>query len=292
MIRSRYLAAPLVLALALTAACSSGGSSGSTASSSSSGSSASGEAASSSADRPLQILVSNDDGVAAPGIDTLAKALSALPNVVVTVSAPAANQSGTGGKTTPGGVTGTPATTASGLAATSVDGFPADAVAYGLATVLKGVKPDLVVSGVNNGQNLGPVIDLSGTVGAARVGAAQHIPAIAVSAGLGDNPNFADGAAAVVSWVTEHRADLLGGTADTANVLSINTPTCTAGAVRGILDVPAAPDAGGRNVIPAADCASTTPVPAGADDVTAFALGYTTRSLIPVAPTPDATYGS
>jgi len=46
---------------------------------------------------------------------------------------------------------------------------------------------------VNNGQNLGPVIDLSGTVGAARAAAAQHIPAIAVSAGLGDNPNYADG---------------------------------------------------------------------------------------------------
>jgi len=39
--------------------------------------------------------------------------------------------------------------------------------------------------------------------------------------------------------VTDHRAALLGGTADTANVLIINTPTCTSGTVRGILDVPA-----------------------------------------------------
>ena len=51
---------------------------------------------------PLRILVTNDDGVAAPGIDALVEALRKLPGVKVTVIAPAENKSGTGSSTTPG----------------------------------------------------------------------------------------------------------------------------------------------------------------------------------------------
>ena len=58
----------------------------------------------------LTILVSNDDGVGAEGIDVLVKALQAMPATTVVVSAPAANQSGAGGKTTGGQLTATPTT--------------------------------------------------------------------------------------------------------------------------------------------------------------------------------------
>src|SRR4051794_24683096 len=139
--------------------------------------------------RALRILVSNDDGVGAPGIDSLVEALRAEPNVEVTVVAPAHDSSGSDGKTTPGGVTATAAKTISGYEATAVEGFPADAVNYGLDAVVK-EKPDVVMSGTNSLPNLGPGIDLSGTVGAARAAAQRGIPALAVSAGLGDPVDF------------------------------------------------------------------------------------------------------
>ena len=81
---------------------------------------------------PMTILVTNDDGVAAPGIDALVTALSALPDVEVVVVAPASNQSGSSDSTTPGGVTAQDATTISGHPAVAVNGFPADAVNYAL----------------------------------------------------------------------------------------------------------------------------------------------------------------
>ena len=94
---------------------------------------------------PLEVLVSNDDGVGAPGIDTVVEALRVVPNVHVTVSAPATNQSGAGSKFTDGPVSASDAETASGYPAWSVEGFPVDAVRYALRT--RHVNPDLVVSG-------------------------------------------------------------------------------------------------------------------------------------------------
>ena len=134
----------------------------------------------------LDILVTNDDGYAAPGIDALVERLRALPGVKLTVVAPATNQSGTSDRTTPGPVsalTATEVTTASGYAATAVAGFPADSVNYAL-DVLK-LSPDLVVSGSNAGQNLGVVAPISGTVGAARTAVRRGVPGVAVSQEIG-----------------------------------------------------------------------------------------------------------
>src|SRR4029077_8516548 len=125
---------------------------------------------------------SNDDGYNAAGIDAVVEALDALPSVHVTVVAPATNQSGAGGKTTPGGVTADPRHTLSGYAATAVNGFPADSVLYALNTMH--LNPDLLVSGINCSRNLGPLISVPGTVGAARVGGRASIPAVAVSQGF------------------------------------------------------------------------------------------------------------
>ena len=108
------------------------------------------------------------------------EALLDIPNVHVTVSAPLENQSGTGGNTTPGGVSATsletrPTTTP----AWAVDGFPADSVLYAL-NILH-VNPDFARSlGSTTAQNIGPFVSLSGTVGAARVGGRLSIPAVAV----------------------------------------------------------------------------------------------------------------
>ena len=79
--------------------------------------------ASSQKPETLRILVTNDDGVGAPGINATVEALTALPHTKVTVVAPLTNQSGTGAKVTPGTLTATNAMTASGYPAKAVAGL-------------------------------------------------------------------------------------------------------------------------------------------------------------------------
>jgi 5'/3'-nucleotidase len=139
-----------------------------------------------------------------------------------------------------------------------------------LGTVLA-AKPDLVVSGINNGQNVGPFIAISGTIGAAKAAAVAGIPAIAVSSGLGSPPDFASAARIVISWITTHRRDYVGAHHGKAGVINVNVPTCTTGAVRSTRQVPAATDLGGRDITKV-DCASSDDSPA--DDVEAFLAGF------------------
>jgi 5'-nucleotidase len=220
---------------------------------------------------PLEILVTNDDGYAAPGIDAVVEALRVLPGVNVTVVAPATDRSGTGDQTTPGGVTAFAAETESGHPAVAVNGFPADSVLHALRVL--GENPDLVVSGINNGQNIGPVVDLSGTIGAARTGARNGIPALASSQGLGSPPDFPSGVDAVLDWVEAFRLGRAG--PPYQEVANVNIPTCTAGAIRGTVELPVATSLNGRPFNPS-DCTST--VTALADDVDGFIHGFVTLS--------------
>src|SRR6266849_3180394 len=134
-----------------------------------------GSSGNSSGDAPLRILVTNDDGVAADGIDAIVKALIADPRNEVIVCAPNGNRSGSGDATGPsarcGDLAVTAATTQSGYAATAINGCPADAVNYALAALYpQGRRPHVVIAGINQGQNVSrPVATrLSGTVGAAK----------------------------------------------------------------------------------------------------------------------------
>src|ERR1700761_3675125 len=171
------------LATSALAACSSSSNNANPPSTSPSASAAAPSGGGSSAAATITVLFLNDDGVGAPGLDALVQALRKVPGVTVKVVAPAANQSGTGGKTTAGAVTFTNTTTASGYPAVSVNGTPADSVNVAFSRLH--LAPNVVISGVNAGQNLGPVVDISGTVGAARVGARMGLPALAVSSGAG-----------------------------------------------------------------------------------------------------------
>jgi 5'-nucleotidase len=222
----------------------------------------------------LRILVTNDDGVAAPGIDALVEGLRDLDRVKVTVVAPATNQSGTGDQTTPRLLTVTDTETAGGYPAVAVDGFPADSVIIAFDSVLRKM-PHVVVSGVNQGQNLGPVLAVSGTVGAARTAVRRGIPGVAVSAGLGESPDYAAGVDEAIKWVKEHRKELVKG-ADPTDVVNINVPTCTTGEIRGLVEVPAAPTG---DALAAVDCTSTLEDPT--DDLTAFTNGFATLSEVP-----------
>ena len=226
----------------------------------------------------LTVLVTNDDGVAAPGIDALVEALSVRDGIEVVVVAPARNQSGSGGRTTEGEVVATETTTASGHPATAVEGYPADSVRWALTE--GGVKPDLVISGINEGQNIGPLVPLSGTVGAARQAAQMGVPALAVSQGIGSPPDFPTGVRSVLDWLDDRQGALESGGLGTEQITSINVPTCPDSVVQGSVEVPLAEVA--TVDLNAVDCDGTvTPV----DDVTAFVNGW-------VAVTPLANTGS
>lgn len=230
---------------------------------------------------PLQILVTNDDGVGAEGIDTLVTALTGLDDVEVTVVAPATQQSGTGGNATDGPLTTNEAQTASGYPASAVEGYPADTIR--VAFDEQGVEPDLVVSGINEGQNLGPLVDVSGTIGAARAAVRRGVPALAVSQGLGADLDYDVAAGLVTDWIAENVDAIRAGDLSTTDVFNLNVPTCDAGELRGELEV--ASGTSGDPVAPQ-DCTSTTE--GQTDDVTAFAAGFATLTEVPVEPAPAA----
>jgi 5'-nucleotidase len=220
----------------------------------------------------LRILITDDDGPTTPGIDASFTALHKLPNVELFIVMPATNESGTGSSTTPGPHTGTKTVTPGGLPAYAVDGTPADTVGWALANMKR---PQLVVSGVNDGQNLGAFTTISGTVGAARTAARAGIPALAVSQGLGNPIAYQVAAQYAVRWVKAHRSAVTK-PKKKAPILfeNLNVPTCTAGAIRGEVTVPAATTS--VKALAPADCMSTMPNPP--DDITAFVNGYAVLS--------------
>lgn len=231
--------------------------------------------------KELQVLVTNDDGYDAAGIDAIVEALRATPNVKVTVVAPATNQSGKGGSVTGGTLTATDVTTKSGYPAKAVAGTPADSVIWALDQKGISFTPDFVVSGINAGQNMGPVVDLSGTVGAARAATSRGIASIATSQGLTDGKyDFKAGVEQVMAWFTKNRPAISDHTITTATVFNMNIPTCPTGSVRGQLDVPAATSADGYLDVP--NCTSTATGPA--DDIKAFQIGFAPVSNLPIKP--------
>ncbi len=232
----------------------------------------------------ITVLVTNDDGVGAPGIDTLVEALRKQKNTKVVVVAPDKNNSGAGGKTTPGTLTTSAATTASGYEATAVAGFPADTITAALDQL--GVKPNVVMSGINAGQNLGGFTDLSGTVGAARMAATRGIPAVALSQGLGDAPQYDNAAKLAVAWLAKHRAELAKKPKSAAlpTIDSYNVPNCPTGKERGVKTVELATTSDGA--IADVDCASAVTSPT--NDIEAFNNGWASYAKVPTTPATPA----
>ena len=129
---------------------------------------------------PYRILVSNDDGVRAPGLAAVAQILQAIGDV--TIVAPAENHSGAGHSisTNNDAIFRDDLTLPNGLKAIGLTATPASTVNVAIRNIMKPL-PDLVVSGINRGTNLGYSAYVSGTVGAARQAAMLGIPAIAAS---------------------------------------------------------------------------------------------------------------
>ena len=127
--------------------------------------------------RPL-VLFTNDDGIASPGLWSVARAFE--PTAEILICAPMRQQSGTGRSLTGSSTGAVVPTEGKGLPAFSVDGTPAQSVQHGVMEVATRM-PDLVVSGINYGENCGNGVTISGTVGAALEAACFGIKAIAVS---------------------------------------------------------------------------------------------------------------
>ena len=140
--------------------------------------------------RDLQILVTNDDGVNAGGLWALVKELKEVGKV--TVVAPDRDQSGVGTAVTlrhPLRLTEVKPQV-NGVQAYSVEGTPGDSVILALRYAVKD-KIDLVVSGINEGPNLGNDVFISGTIGGALQGYFYGMPAIAISVAAFEGLHFA-----------------------------------------------------------------------------------------------------
>lgn len=150
------------------------------------------------------IVVTNDDGVQAPGILALAQAMRAIGEVQV--CAPATNQSAVGHKKTLySDIRFEQTTLADGTPAMAVYGSPADSIALASLNLIRW-PPRLVVSGINRGPNTGQDITYSGTVTAALEATIQGIPAVAVSLNnrIADNVEDYAEAARVASIVVKN----------------------------------------------------------------------------------------
>jgi len=166
--------------------------------------------------QPLpSILVTNDDGIAAPGLHVLARELAALGEV--TIIAPDREQSASSHALTlhrPLRVN------RQGERLYSVDGTPTDCVNLGILNLLT-ERPRLVVSGINRGMNLGDDITYSGTVAAAFEGTLLGIPSFAISQDVENGEEVFDRAAAVAALLARRILDcpLPAGT-----LLNVNVP--------------------------------------------------------------------
>jgi 5'-nucleotidase len=179
----------------------------------------------------LRILLTNDDGVDAPGLQVLLAIARAISEDVWVV-APAGNQSGAGHRLS----------FAREMSAEQREpgvfaiegGSPADCVVYGYTHLLADKPPDVVLSGVNAGQNLGDVINCSGTAAGAREGAMQGAIGIGLSQGIdyqaGREPDWSNATTygeRVVRQIVESRPgrDVY---------FNVNFPTCTPGDVTAV----------------------------------------------------------
>jgi 5'-nucleotidase len=174
----------------------------------------------------LKILLTNDDGIHAPGILALYNALQGLGEI--TIVAPYTGQSATShGVTFHEPLMRHDVTLEDGRTGYAIDGRPADCVKVAMRTLWseihgEGTMPDITISGMNGGSNVGINVIYSGTVGAAVESAFLGVPSIAVSLHLGDRTRIcwdraAEIARAGIDRIVEHPLD-------PHSVINLNVP--------------------------------------------------------------------
>jgi 5'-nucleotidase len=164
----------------------------------------------------LNILITNDDGITAPGIKYLVEAIT--PFALVTVVAPATEQSAkslsltrTPLRVTPVDIFNTPSW--------SVDGTPVDCIKVALSVLH--LQPDLIISGINKGSNAGRNVLYSGTVGGAIEGSLRGIPGIAFSCSDIEDPEYER----LCAYVWNIIQFVVGNPLPFGTILNVNFPT-------------------------------------------------------------------
>ena len=184
----------------------------------------------------LRVLLTNDDGIGAKGLQTLRRALLEVEDVELATIAPDSNRSATARSITfsrPLWVT--DVEFEDGTVGYACDGTPVDCVRLAALGLIDGFEPDLIVSGINHGSNLGDDITYSGTVAAALEGVVLGVPGIAVSQQslaremdfrLGERFEFST-AAAFVARLVEQLDDV---PLPPGTLLNVNVPGSSASA--------------------------------------------------------------
>lgn len=177
----------------------------------------------------MHILITNDDGIHAPGLRALRHELRTLGRI--SVVAPAGEQSGVSHSIT---ITSPlvvhPVDDEDGQPlGWAVEGSPADCVKLALCELLD-EPPDLICSGINCGANIGINLHYSGTVAAAIEGAYYHITSLAVSLELNDGPDFAEAA----RWARRVVERVVAEGLPRGQLLNVNIPDPKRGSPRGI----------------------------------------------------------
>ncbi len=179
----------------------------------------------------MRILLTNDDGINAPGLKIL-ESIAATLSDDVWVVAPAEENSGAGHSLT---LTHPVRIRQHDEKRYSVTGTPTDSVMLGIGVIMKDVRPDLILSGVNRGANLGDDVTYSGTVSAAMEGTLAGVRSIALSQvssreGMGDAVPFA----AAQAWGERVLRPLLEHDFGDRTLVNINFPALSAEEIQGI----------------------------------------------------------
>jgi len=234
--------------------------------------------------RAMHILLTNDDGIFAPGLAAIYKRLTHLGKV--TVAAPSDVQSGAGHAISLSEIRCRHVNIEGLFEGYSVDGSPADCVKLALNELVSTDDPvDLVVSGMNHGANVGINIFYSGTVAGAIEAAFYNLPAIAVSAAF-DEPMDFEAAADHAIAVIEQLIDLPAG-----RVANLNIPRLSKGTPKGVLITPQSThgfdekyqvrtDDTGRRVYQLTGGNHRDPIDGGWTDTTALLAGHITLTCL------------
>lgn len=175
------------------------------------------------------LLLTNDDGVHAPGLLALSNAMKQFGDIMV--AAPAINQSASGHKKTLfNDIKIEETELANGIPALAIHGSPADCIALS-SMGLREWPPRLVVSGINRGENMSQDLTYSGTVTAALEGVIHGIPSLAISLANHDADDLSDyaEAARIAAIVVKH---MLEKPLPELTILNLNVPNCEVKGIR------------------------------------------------------------
>ena len=175
----------------------------------------------------MNVLLTNDDGIKAAGLRAL---LHAMPEGVrVHVVAPASEKSACSHSISLGQKLRVEQFSANGVQEYVVHGTPVDCVKFALSE-LKGFKPDLILSGINQGANTGVSVYYSGTISAAREGLINGVPSVAISLCSRMSINFEASLAFVQTLLCGYRDGMF----LLDNMLNVNIPDLPLGKIQGV----------------------------------------------------------